>query len=331
MKRPALLIAIAIAAAALLFAARESLTPLFFGLAFAYLFSPAVGRLERSGVKRRSALVCVYAIAAALVFAVFWIGIPYLMRGISALQKTLSDYFGNISFEFLKSADGIASRFGAEIFGYIGGAATTLASATVAVVNAALGLALSFYMLLDREKILSALAGLVPAGRIPAEWRRFFANVLRSVDAVLRRFLLGQLGVAAVMSGLLFAGLAALGVRYALLLAVLAGVLEIIPYFGAFLGAVPAVAAALAQSPRKAVWTAVLFIAVQQLEGAYISPKILGDYVGLHPIVTIMAVIVGGRLFGVAGMLLAVPACGILRSVAGELIEALGGGAAEEE
>ena len=154
-------------------------------------------------------------------------------------------------------------------------------------------------------------------------FRSFALKVTKNIDMILKKFLLGQLGVALIMSLLLLAGLVTLGIKNAVLLAFFAGMFDIVPYFGAFLGAFPAIIVAAVESPKKAIWTAILFIAVQQIEGAYISPKILGNYVGLHPIITIMAVIVGGHMFGIGGMLLAVPACGIIKSIGNEVIDML--------
>lgn len=320
MKRIIILSSIAALAFIILFIARASLTPLFWGIAFAYVLMPMVKGLEAKGVKRYFALVCVYLIVVMVIFAVFWIGIPFLVSAIKAFQFTLSDYLGGFEMPFNVpgNLESILTQFGTSVFKYIGNAANALVSTISALINIAIGLVLSFYMIVDREKIRESLLRL-----IPKSWHKFLLNVIRSVDIVVKQFLIGQLGVALVMSALLFAGLAVLKVEHALLLAILGGLFEVIPYFGAFLGAIPAVIIAAIDSPQKAIWTAVLFTAVQQIEGAYISPKILGSYVGLHPIITIMAVIVGGHLFGFAGMILAVPACGIIRSIAGEIVDAL--------
>ncbi len=321
MKRLVLLCAIASASLIALYFARSALTPLFIGGIFSYLLVYPVRELEKKGVSRLFALSCVYLMVTAVIVAAFWIGVPYLITGLKSLQRTAFDYIGgvNLPFDMPHSLDAVLAQLGDKALGYVGNAAAALTATVGALINIAVGLVISFYLILDRETIRDALLGLIPKGG-----HRFTANVTKSIGRILNQFLLGQLGVALVVSGLLFAGLTLLRVKNALLLAVFAGVCEIIPYFGAVLGAVPAVMTAAAVSPQKAIWTAILFIAVQQLEGAYISPKILGNYVGLHPIITIMAVIVGGNLFGFAGMLFAVPACGIIKSIAGEIIDTLG-------
>lgn len=320
MNRKYLLAAFAVAAAVFLYIARGAVYPLFWGAIFAYALTPAVKKLENAGLGRRPALVVVYLTVILLIILTFSIGTPLFISGASALKKTITDYIAGISLHFpaLDNLEGIIMQFHDAIFGYAGSAIMTLFSTLGAAVNVVLGLVLSFYMILDREKIKSSLLAL-----IPKSWRRFVVNVASKTDIVIKQFICGQLGVALAMSVLLFIGLVLLGIRHALLLAAFAGLLEVIPYFGAFLGAAPAVFAAAAVSWQKAIWTTILFIVVQQIEGAYISPKILGDYIGLHPIIVIMAVITGGNLFGLIGMIVAVPACGIIKGIAEEIISAL--------
>ena len=127
------------------------------------------------------------------------------------------------------------------------------------------------------------------------------------------------------MGGLVALGLSLLGVRYALFLGLLAaGLFDIIPYFGPILGAIPAlVLAFLARDPLTALWTFLMFVAVQQLEGSVFEPKIVGEQVGLHPLTVIFSVLAGGELLGVTGMLLAVPAAATVKVTAGFIGEKL--------
>ncbi len=111
------------------------------------------------------------------------------------------------------------------------------------------------------------------------------------------------------------AAMALLGVEFALMLGIFAGLAEIIPYFGPIIGAVPAVGLAILKSKWLAVKVAIAFLVIHQLEGNIISPKILGDKVGLHPLVVIFSLLAGGELYGLPGMLLAVPAAAILRVI----------------
>jgi len=110
-----------------------------------------------------------------------------------------------------------------------------------------------------------------------------------------------------------YGGLYLLGIPYALFIGFIAGLFDIIPYFGPVLGFLPAAALALAKSPLTVFWVLVLFVAANQIENAIISPKLIGDRVGLHPLVVIFAVFVGADLMGILGMLLAIPVAAIIR------------------
>jgi predicted PurR-regulated permease PerM len=118
-------------------------------------------------------------------------------------------------------------------------------------------------------------------------------------------------------------GLIVIGMKYPLALGMLGGLANIIPYFGPYIGAIPAIAVALTISPMKAVWTALVFIAAQQIDNNFISPRMMEERLGLHPVATIFAVLAGGEFFGVPGMLLAVPAAAILRAIVNKTVDAI--------
>ena len=121
---------------------------------------------------------------------------------------------------------------------------------------------------------------------------------------------------------MIYIGLSILKVRYALFIGFIAGLFDIIPYFGPIIGFIPAAAFALLRSPISVLWVLAIFVLANQLESSIIAPKIIGDRVGLHPLAVIFAVLVGGELLGITGMLVAVPAasithCSITSSLAG--------------
>ena len=110
-----------------------------------------------------------------------------------------------------------------------------------------------------------------------------------------------------------YIGFLILNVKYAVLLSIIVGVTNMIPYFGPFIGAIPAVVITLIYSPVKALWVAIFVLALQQFDGWFLGPKILGTTVGARPLTIIFAILVGGNLGGALGMLLAVP---VYRSIA---------------
>ncbi len=117
------------------------------------------------------------------------------------------------------------------------------------------------------------------------------------------------------MGALSILGLKIIGIRTAFSLGFVVGLLNIIPYFGPILGFIPAVLMALTGGIKPAILTLVVLVVVQQLESGFITPKVVGNSLGLHPLFIIISLLIGGKLFGLAGMILAVPVTGILKAL----------------
>jgi predicted PurR-regulated permease PerM len=164
------------------------------------------------------------------------------------------------------------------------------------------------YLLVDERKIKAAYLRLAPA-----RYRHDARELWDSFGYSFSRYLSG-LGLSlAIQGGLSALALYLLGVPFALLLGFWVALTALIPYLGSFIGAVPAVALALTISPRTALFTAVVFFGIQQLEGNVLTPKIQGDALRVHPIFVFLAVIAGGELAGFLGIVFAVPALAAIR------------------
>jgi predicted PurR-regulated permease PerM len=135
------------------------------------------------------------------------------------------------------------------------------------------------------------------------------------VDNVLIEFLKGHLMIAALVG--LASGLASLllGVKFPLLIGIIVGICDLIPYFGPILGAIPAVALALSQSLRLGVYMTIAIVVIQQIESNLVTPRIMSDRLGLHPLLIVFALLCGGNLFGIWGMLFAVPLVAVMKVV----------------
>jgi len=147
--------------------------------------------------------------------------------------------------------------------------------------------------------------------------------MINKTGEILSCFIQGQLLTALIIGIMETVALAIIGVKYSPILGFIGGISNIIPYFGPFIGAIPSVAVALIDSPVKAFWTVVAFLVIQQIDNAFISPKIIEGRLGLHPITTILAVLAGGEFFGIIGMLVAVPVTAVLKVILKRLIEAI--------
>ncbi len=167
-----------------------------------------------------------------------------------------------------------------------------------------------FYILNDQARVVSGIMRLIP------ERHRLDVHFLtRTADGILSAYIRGQLLLCFFIFIIDSIGLAIVGVSFPLLLGLIAGVLEIFPFIGPILGAIPALLVALLQSPTKALWTLILFVAVQQVENIFLVPRIQGRSVQLHPALIMLVLVMGNEIAGIWGMLLAVPVTAIVRDV----------------
>jgi predicted PurR-regulated permease PerM len=149
-------------------------------------------------------------------------------------------------------------------------------------------------------------------GVTPKEHETYVLNLWQRAQKKMGQWLQGQLFLAIVVGVLVYIGLSLLGIRFALLLAIIAGILELVPYIGPVLSAIPAVILAFFQMPILALWVLILYIIIQQLENYLLVPVIMKKVVGLNPVVVIIALLIGGKLLGILGIILAVPAAAVL-------------------
>ena len=138
---------------------------------------------------------------------------------------------------------------------------------------------------------------------------------MRDIHRVALKFIQGQIIIAIIIGIIETIGLYIVGMPYAIFLGFIGGISNIIPYFGPYIGAVPAVVIALTISPWKALLVISVFVIVQQLDNIILTPKIIKGKLGLHPIITIMSVLVGGRLFGFFGLVFAVPIVAMIKII----------------
>jgi len=171
-------------------------------------------------------------------------------------------------------------------------------------------LVLGFYLLKDREHFGRVLTNL-----IPLKSRRRVLQITFEINHILHNFIRGEVFVAGTVGILATLAYILIGLPYALILGFLAGLLEFIPYFGPWMGAVPALIIAWLAGTKKFIWTLIVIILIQQLENMFITPKILGGAVNLHPVYIILSLWAGGAFFGVIGMFFAVPLVLILRVI----------------
>lgn len=295
---------------------------LFGASALSFLALP-LEKLYEKRLPRPAASLTSLLTLALFAVGLLWLLLPAMLREIMELGRTLPEKLAGLTQWLAGARAWLEGRLPGlrlpEIdLSALNGPLSVLAGGTVsfaANVAGTLGqvsmmVVLAYFLLKDRETVLLRLELLLP--------RRVRAMAVRMGNAAcreLRLYLQGQLMIAGVVAALSFAALTVVGVRSAIVLGPLIGLLNMIPYFGPFIGGIPAVLIALADSWQRAALTLAALAVVQQLDGYLISPRVMGSVTGLTPAVVLVGIYAGARVGGVAGMLLAIPAMLVFRSL----------------
>ena len=307
-----------------LYRVRTVLTPFLFAILLAYILYPLVVAVEKRGSSRIGAIFIVYAIFGVLLGVTFWLVMPSLLRDLEEIARQLPEQasqlegIGKDALSFFRQIqlpatirDGVAvlfERVQVVTEALAGRLMQLLMSAFTHIIALLISPVLAFYFLRDHQAMReSALR------YIPATHRGDALYILQEINSALNGFFRGQILVCLFVGAFIYGGLAILGIPYAPFIGFLAGLFDIIPYFGPVLGFLPAATLALSKSPLTVLWVFALFVAANQIENAIISPKLIGDRVGLHPLVVIFAVLVGAEVMGIIGMLLAIPVASMIR------------------
>ena len=187
------------------------------------------------------------------------------------------------------------------------------------VVSALTAFIASVYMLMDKHKLLSQLHKITYAF-LPLPKARRMLTVCSHANQVFSGFIIGKIIDSAIIGVICFVGMSVLGMPFTLLISMIVGVTNVIPFFGPFIGAIPSIMILLMASPIDAIKFAIFVLALQQFDGNILGPKILGDSTGLSAIWVLVAIIVGGGLFGFAGMVVGVPTFAVLYSLTSDFL-----------
>jgi predicted PurR-regulated permease PerM len=311
---------------------------------FAYILDPWADWLERRGLSREAAIGVIFSTlltGAALVLLLF---VPSFVRQGEEIWARLGPSIRNLDESLAPTLAWISDKTGQDVAldltdfedlatGWLAENADKaqeygtnvvrgLFTQGLGVVNTILNLTLMpvfvFYLLRDWDRMVTAIGELVP----PA-YRPRVTRVATEVDRRLSAFVRGQITVSAIMAVLYSAGLLLVGIDLAVAVGVLSGALFIVPYLGTAVGVVLASVLALMKFGLgwELLQVAVVFVVVQGIEGYLLTPRIVGEQVGLSPLVVMVALIVGASLMGIWGMLLAIPITAVLSVFAAEWID----------
>jgi len=309
---------------AALFAARQAITLIYISALIAMGFSPIVRVLERPRrVPRWLAILVIYLVIVVLLVLIALLIIPPLVAQTAALWAKLPTEFNRFQ-SFLIQHKLMVHRVTLEEAvqnaptGAGGNAVGTVLVAISSVIGGMFGLItiliLSFYFLVEAQTMFDYVIRFVPAGR-RADVSTVARQAVEKVSAWLRaQFLLaGVMGLSATI------GLWLMGVPYVYVIALIAAIGETIPIIGPVIGGVTAVAVALSVSTRLALMVGAYFVVLHQLEANVLVPKIMERRVGVSPVVVIVALLIGGELWGLIGAILAIPTAAILSVIVEEV------------
>lgn len=308
---------ISIFAVIVLYYLRDIIFIIFIAILITLIIVPAVDYLESRNIPRIVAAMLIFFLIFFLFGSMILVIAPPLAKQLSQLSLLIPQFLADNSFiidgTLLKSelygplqnvlieASGyfknITSSFFAGIFNLLGG-----------FMSALLTIVISFYLIIEENGIERFVKEV-----IPGKFQERSLNVIRKVQIKLGKWVLGQLSLGFIVGIMSYVGLYFLGItEYALVLALIAGMLELVPYIGPVLSAIPAIIIALTISINHAFLTLILYFLIQQFENYLIVPKVMEKSVNLHPIVIIVVIIIGGKIAGIPGAILAVPVAAIV-------------------
>ena len=308
----------------LLFKVRTILGPFFLAFVLAYLLNPLVEGLERHRISRNKSIALVFILIIAVLATIVFLILPLIYNELSKLSVILPNMIQSVTeriegFREQFKATGLPSRVALVLDQHLGQGEVIVAdrlnlflanlpNALSTLTLYILSPIIAIYFLADWKGIRDGFFRIVPQ-RWRMEWRRLWQDI----NHVIRQFVRGDLVVAVIVGVLIGVGVKLVGMEYALLIGLICGTFDLIPYFGPVIGAVPSILLALTKSPGMALKVALVILIVQQLEGSVISPKLMGDSVGLHPLWVVFALLACGEIAGVWGMFLAVPLTAVIR------------------
>lgn len=312
------------------------LMPILFGFIIAAVLDAPVSRTEALAgrifrrasdrLRRNVAVAAVYLAIAAILVVTVAIIIPQLYGSIRLFINSFDGYYEN----FLGYAESLGEINGFSAAKLISGEMDSIlecirdslpkiaekaynftSSAAVFLTNTVFAAVISIYLLADKKSCLSA-AGMVLSSLLGEEKMCRTVRYAGLVTGCFSRFICGQLTEALILGVMCFLGMIVFGFDYPLLISVIVGVTALIPVVGALIGTIPSALMLFLIEPSQALWFVIFILVLQQIEGNFIYPKVVGRSVGLPPLLVLIAILIGAGVGGVSGILLGVPIASVI-------------------
>ncbi len=317
------------------------LSYLFWAFVIAYVLNPLMVFIEKKlKVKRALSILLIYVMFSGfVVFSIMVLG-PILADSLTQLVQNFPGYvektqgwaedriaalkiidnkydMGNY---FKNNIDGVFNNISGFLSSFLNSLFNNALNLTSAVFKLFLAIIISIYLLYDKDSIIVTLKRTLHAFLSKKDAERIIAFG-RRINSVFSRYILGKIIDSALIGIICFLGLIPMNVSYPFLISLLVGILNLIPYFGTIIGVVPAVLITLFISPIKALWVLIFLLVLGQIDGMIIAPKIIGEKIGLSPIMIMVAITIGGAVHGVVGMFISVPMMAVVQSIFFEYID----------
>lgn len=298
-----------------------------FSAILAYLFNPIINYLEKKNIKRIWGVLLLYVFILSGILILSFLVIPksgseirrlvsdmpkYIDKASKLIDDLYNKYYSTMG-DLPPMFQGVQQIIMENIVGLeamvVNGITTFIGSIIGAfskIISLVLTPILTLYFLADKDYFTKRIMKL-----IPLKHRDDSVKLFKEIDVSLSQFVRGKIIMAVYVGIATSIVLLIIGVDFAIVIGFITGVADIIPYIGPFLGFLPAVFFAFLSSPIKAIWVSIFFLSIQWIENNILAPKIIGETTGLHPVIVLISIIVGGGIFGVFGMILAIPVVSI--------------------
>ncbi|MBU1203432.1 AI-2E family transporter [Patescibacteria group bacterium] len=296
-----------------LFLVKDVIILFFVAVILASAFDPLIDWLQTKKIPRTVSIIGVYMVFLTLVGWSLYLLAGPIVEQVKEIGKAFPDFYSKLAdtINYLRSVDqSVARETVSTSFADITKSLTSATSGIFRTVTSIFGgvfsflmvLVVTFYLTVEENAMKRFIKTITPSNN-----QAYIDKLITDMQHRMGYWLRGQLFLSIIVFAMVYIGLSLMGIKYALILALVAGIFEIVPFLGPWISAIPGVFFAFSQSPGKAIAVAILYFLVQQVENNLIVPKVMGKTTGLNPLVVILAILTGARLGGVVGALLAVP------------------------
>ena len=302
------------------------LTPFFIGITVAWILNPVVNYLEKKKVRRLIGALLSYVVLIAIIYFIFWSIIPLAYQQLKELiamlpsitrsiETFINNLFGNIGIEKISGIKGGISGF---IKNYMSDISSNLPDKIISIAKVLIsgtgvfliGLLIGFFLLLGFTNISDSILIF-----IPNSWHDNYKILSKKIDKALRGYFNGAMFDALIIFVACSIAFALIGLKSPILFALFCAIMNVIPYAGPYLGAVPALIVGLTQSMTVGIWVGISIIIIQLIEGNILSPIVMSKTTKLHPVTIILGLLISGHFFGIVGMLLSTPIISVFKVI----------------